>query len=140
MNTRSTRPPSSSPDGRSAADPRRVLGERGEIAAAEYLVRRGYRIVDRNVRADGVEIDLIAERRGVVAFVEVKTRRSTRFGTPEEAVDRRKQARLVRGAHAWLRAHPSRRRRRPRFDVIGILAPPGEELRLRHLEDAFDAS
>ncbi len=158
MNTRRALPPSSSPPPqrapagrgevgtgtdpatRPAADPRRALGERGETAAADHLTARGYRIVARNVRADGVEIDLVAERRGVVAFVEVKTRTSTRFGAPEEAVDRAKQARLVRGARAWLATHPSRRPRRPRFDVIAILALPSGTLKVRHLEGAFDAS
>jgi putative endonuclease len=73
-------------------------------------------------------------------FVEVKARRSRRFGVPEEAVDARKQERLVRGARAWLAAH--RHRGRARFDVI-ILEPdpeadPAAELRLRHIENAFE--
>ena len=116
----------------------RSLGAEGEDRAAAYLVRRGYRIVDRNVRAGGVEIDLIALRAGTIAFVEVKTRRSRRFGPPELAVDAAKQARLVRGAAAWLRAHPGRFRR-ARFDVMTCELAAQGSWRIRHLRAAFDA-
>ncbi len=116
---------------------RRELGAEGEARAAAHLAQRGYRIVGRNVRAAGVEIDLIAERAGVVAFVEVKTRRSRRLGPPEAAVDGRKRARLVRGAAAWLAAQ-RRPRQRVRFDVI-VCEPEGAGWRVRHLEAAFDA-
>lgn len=120
------------------ADERRALGREGEARAAEHLEREGYRIVARNVRADGVEIDLVARRGRLVVFVEVKTRRSRRMGPPEEAVDRRKQARLVRGGRAWLAAHGPRGAR-ARFDVIAV-EPGPEGLRVRHWPGAFDAS
>ena len=77
-----------------------ALGAAGEERAAAHLRRRGYRIVARNVRAGGVEIDVIARRGGTIVFVEVKTRRGRRLGPPEQAVDARKRARLVRGAAA----------------------------------------
>ena len=123
---------------------RRGLGAEGEARAAAHLARRGYRIVARNVREGGVEIDLVALRPGLVVFVEVKTRRGRGFGAPEEAVDARKCARLVRGAAAWLRAHRPGAAR-VRFDVIAWeVTPPAragapEQWRLRHLEGAFDA-
>ena len=129
-------------------DPRRSLGARGEDLAADHLARCGYRILARNPRAGGVELDLVAERRGVVVFVEVKTRRSSRQGPPESAVDPRKQARIVRGAAAWLReqrrsrsAEPtgSRRTRGVRFDVIAVTLDPDEGWHLAHWEAAFDA-
>jgi len=121
-------------------DPQHLaLGAEGEARAAAHLRRRGYRIVARNVRAGGVEIDLIARRGSLVVFVEVKTRRSRSLGAPEQAVDARKQARLVRGAAAWLHAHPGAARR-ARFDVIVCELEPGAPWRLRHLEGAFDAS
>lgn len=119
------------------ADDRRALGSEGEGRAARYLQGRGYRIAARNVRAGGVEIDLVATRGRLVVFVEVKTRRSMRFGQPEEAVDAAKRARLVRGAAAWLREHP-RGARRVRFDVIA-LHKRTDDWRLRHFEGAFDA-
>jgi putative endonuclease len=115
-----------------------ALGAAGEKRAAAHLRRRGYRIVARNVRADGVEIDLIARRGPVVVFVEVKTRRGHQLGPPEQAVDSRKRARLVRGAAAWLHANP-RIARRARFDVIVCEVDERGDWTLRHLEAAFDA-
>jgi putative endonuclease len=118
---------------------RRALGAEGEARAAQHLERRGYRILDRNVRAGGVEIDLVAARAALVVFVEVKTRRSRSCGAPETAVDARKQARLVRGASAWLRG-TRRRYRRVRFDVITCELRGPREWRLTHWEGAFDAN
>ena len=116
-----------------------ALGAEGEARAAEHLRRRGYRIVARNVRAGGVEIDLIARRGSLIVFVEVKTRRSRSLGLPEQAVDARKRARLVRGAAAWLHDHPGAARR-ARFDVIVCEPDPKAGWLLRHLKGAFDAS
>jgi putative endonuclease len=115
------------------------LGAEGEARAARLLARRGYRILARNARAAGVEIDLVAARGRLVTFVEVKTRRGRGFGAPEAAVDARKQARLVRGAAAWLREHHPRATR-VRFDVIVCEPQPGGDWQLRHLEAAFDAN
>ena len=117
---------------------RAALGRAGERAAATYLERRGYRILDRNVRADGVELDLVAQRGPVLAIVEVKTRRSRAAGAPEEAVDAHKQARLIRGGRAWSHAHGGRRKRL-RFDVITCETTP-TGFRVRHWRAAFDAS
>jgi putative endonuclease len=80
----------------------------------------------------------VAARRGVVVFVEVKTRRGRHHGGPSAAVDPRKQARLVQGARAWLRAQP-RRFHRARFDVIACELDPRGRWRICHLEGAFDA-
>ena len=117
---------------------RRALASRGEQLAAEHLARAGYRIVARNVRADGVEIDLVARRGALVVFVEVKTRSGRGFGAPEEAVDAHKCARLVRGARAWLHAHGPRHAR-ARFDVISVEPGADGALAVRHLPGAFDA-
>jgi putative endonuclease len=119
-------------------NPRLRLGAEGEARAAAHLVRLGYRILDRNVRAGGVEIDLVVARAGLVVFVEVKTRRSPSLGAPEWAVDPRKQARLVRGARAWLHERRSRPRA-ARFDVVACEARPDGSWLVRHLEGAFDA-
>jgi putative endonuclease len=115
-----------------------LLGAEGEARAAALLQSRGYRIVARNVRAGGVEIDLIARRGAVLAFVEVKTRSSQALGPPELAVDARKQARLLRGAAAWLHAQRGSARE-VRFDVIACERDPSGAWRARHLEAAFDA-
>jgi putative endonuclease len=117
---------------------RRALGAEGESRAAAHLRRRGYRVLARNVRAGGVEIDLVARRGRTLVFIEVKTRRTRAFGSPEEAVDARKRARLVRGAAAWLR-ESGVRTHRARFDVIVCEIDDREGWRIRHLEAAFDA-
>jgi len=119
-------------------DPRRRLGAAGEAAAARHLEASGHRVIARNVRAGGVELDLVVTKGRTIAFVEVKTRRSLRAGTPEEAVDARKRARLVRGAQAFLREHGGRGRS-VRFDVVSVM--PGEcgRLEARHRPGAFDA-
>lgn len=118
---------------------RLTLGAAGESAACAHLERHGYRILARNARVGGVEIDVVAERRDVLVFVEVKTRRSARHGGAEEAVDARKRARLVRGAAAWLREHRPGHRR-VRFDVIACdAADPRRGFRVRHWAGAFDA-
>ena len=105
---------------REARDGRASLGRLGEDAAARFLAARGYRIVARNVRADRVELDLIARAGSALVFVEVKTRRGARHGQAAEAVDPRKQRRLRHGAQAWLAGHPPEARGalRHRFDVV----------------------
>ena len=118
-------------------DPRRALGRDGEAEAAAFLARQGYAILARNVRAGGVEIDLVAARGALVAFVEVKTRAGRRQGAPEDAVDFRKRARLARGAAAWLAAS-TRRYTRIRFDVV-TCEPAGDGWHVRHWPGAFDA-
>ena len=120
-------------------DDRRALGAEGETRAAAHLTSRGYRIVDRNVRAGGVEMDLVARRGRLLVFVEVKTRRGAAQGPPELAVDAAKQARLTRGAAAWLREHRPRVDR-VRFDVVACRAAPDGRWRIEHLEGAFEAS
>jgi len=120
-----------------------ALGRRGEAEAAAYLRRQGYRIVAKNVRAGGVELDLIVTKAHRIAFIEVKTRRGHHQGAPEEAVDERKQARIVRGALAWLHEQRTLGRRHRfetiRFDVIACSVNPDDSLALRHIEGAFDA-
>lgn len=97
-----------------------VLGIRGERRAARYLRRRGYRILARNFRAAGAEIDLVALDGETLVFVEVKTRRSEAAGSPLAAVDARKQARLRRAAEVY--AARAGTQRPVRFDVVAIRA------------------
>ncbi|MCH6555855.1 MAG: YraN family protein [Chloroflexi bacterium] len=119
---------------------RKDLGDFGERVAKAHLESKGYRILATNFRVREGEVDIVAERDGVVAFVEVKTRRSGGPGTGEDAVDARKRLRLVRGAAAWMHEQP-RGIRRARFDVIVCECSRDErDWRLRHLEGAFDAN
>ncbi len=95
------------------------IGRDGERLAAQWYVERGYRIVDRNWRIREGEIDLILERDRLVAFCEVKTRTSSRFGRGAEAVDWRKQRQVRALARRWLAASPSTYREL-RFDVADV--------------------
>lgn len=78
------------------------LGRRGEEIAARALARRGYRIVARNWHCPAGEVDIVAQDGQVWAFVEVRTRRGTRFGTPEESITAAKQTRMVDVALSYL--------------------------------------
>ena len=111
------------------------LGRRGERAAEKYLRRNGYRIVARNFRAAGAEIDIVAMDGDTLVFVEVKTRRSHDAGAPEEAVDERKQKQIRRAAEMFAtryRADDATMR----FDIIAIDAS-GERLEIELLRNAF---
>ena len=114
---------------------RQALGRIGEAVAARWLRRRGWRVLAERFRSGRRDLDLIVERDGTVAFVEVKTRRETAFGDPIEAVSWRKRRELIRSATVWAdRFGP------PgvsyRFDVIGVVVR-GPDARIRHVENAF---
>lgn len=116
-------------------DQRLSLGRWGEQLAVRYLKRRLYRIVDTNFRAPTGEIDIIARRGKMIAFVEVKTRRSNRCGEAVEAVNARKQRQIIRTAQ-WYLAQHGESSLQPRFDVIAIQADETSH-ELKHLIDAF---
>ena len=114
---------------------RQAFGELGERIAERWLRRQGWRVVQRRFRSGHRDIDLVMEREGTVAFVEVKARRGSQFGDPVEAVNWSKQKELARSASVWIDRHG-----RPddsyRFDVIGVLVE-GERVRVRHIPNAF---
>jgi putative endonuclease len=111
-------------------------GRRGEEAAARRLEALGFRILERRFRTRAGEIDLVAEEGGTLVFIEVKARASLAGGRPSEAVDHRKRERLRRAAAVYLVL-----RGRPdcpcRFDVVEVLDPPGGNLRVHLIRDAF---
>ncbi|MCS6922972.1 MAG: YraN family protein [Fimbriimonadales bacterium] len=107
------------------------LGQRGEEQAAQYLQAQGYRLLARNWRKREGELDIVAMDGDTLAFVEVKTRRTVRYGVAEESVDTRKQARLAQLAQRFIDEHPQLAFRECRFDVVVIdmtVLPP--EIRL----------
>jgi putative endonuclease len=117
---------------------RQHFGRAAEAAAARYFVRNGWTLLGRNVRIARGELDLIARRGHVLAFVEVKARRTAAYGAPEDAVDRRKRRKVARLAELWLAARPWALRgvSDVRFDVVAVDAstlPPV----VRHLPGAF---
>ncbi|MEA3363019.1 MAG: YraN family protein [Thermodesulfobacteriota bacterium] len=118
---------------------RLTLGAWGEDRAAEYLRQQGIKIVERNFTTPVGEIDIIARYKSWLLFIEVKTRRSTAFGTPQEAVGVRKQRQIIRTAHWYLQNNKSTRLQ-PRFDVIAILCQSDDEAQITHIPDAFSLS
>jgi putative endonuclease len=119
----------------SLGDVRRVVGDAGEDAVAEWYTRAGFVILARNWRVRAGEIDLIARRNRTVVFCEVKTRRSDRYGIPAEAVTPRKQARIRGLATEWLAAQRVRADV-VRFDVASV-RPDGRGWVVEVIEGAF---
>jgi putative endonuclease len=118
-------------------DPRRTVGDEGEVRAEAYLRGQGFRILGRNVRSPLGELDLIADDQGVLVFVEVKRRRTGAFGGAIEAVDARKRAKLIQLAAQYLSQHRIRNRA-CRFDVVVIQDEIGTAETLQHITNAFD--
>jgi putative endonuclease len=112
------------------------LGRRGEEAAAAYLVRAGMDVADMNWRSRAGEVDIVAWDGPTLVMVEVKTRRSTRMGTPEEAVSATKQRKLVRLAREYV-AGCERHPETVRFDVVSIRLLGPDRALLRHHRSAF---
>lgn len=106
--------------GRTVGREKRILGQKGEELAAEFLRKQGYRILATNYRTPLGEIDLIARHQGKLVFIEVKTRSSTRFGLGQEAVHGHKQDRLRKLAAYYL-AREGWQEAAVRFDVVAIL-------------------
>ncbi len=113
---------------------KRAAGTSGETVACEALKRAGMTILERNWRRPTGEIDIIAKDKQTIAFIEVKTRSSLRFGRPAEAVDKVKQLHILRTAMLYL-AEKGLEDAPVRFDVVEVL-PTG----VRHIRAAFDAT
>jgi len=118
---------------------KQLLGLRGERIAEEWLVRKGWRVVERRFRSGHRDIDLVVERVGaegrLIAFVEVKTRVSPAYGGPLGAVHWRKQREMARAARDWM----SREKGGAasfRFDVVGVIYGQGPT-EVVHIENAF---
>jgi len=117
---------------------RQLFGKDGERLAERYLRRKGYTLIERNYRCRGGEVDLIVLDRKIVVFVEVKTRSDHRFGTPVEAVENRKQQKMIQAAQFFLN-NKGLHEREARFDVIGITWLDGAP-QVEHIQNAFDVS
>ena len=115
-----------------------LLGKEGERVAERYLQKKGYVLVERNYRCPAGELDLIVLDRRVVVFVEVKTRTGLGFGSPLEAVEFRKQRKMIQVAQFFL-AEKRLQQRDARFDVIGV-SWLGREPVVEHIENAFELS
>jgi len=130
-------PAGSDPAARTASPERIAAFQTGlsaEARAAAFLMAKGYRILARRFRTPHGEIDIVARRRNLVAFVEVKARAT--LDDAAFAVTPRQQARIINAAQAWLAAHPEHAEFEMRFDAM-LIAPKHLP---RHLLAAFDAS
>lgn len=117
-----------------------TLGQLGERAAAKFLKRHGYIIIECSHRNPFGEIDIIAVQGRTVVFVEVKTRSAHDAGHPAEAVDNEKQRRLTRAAAAYRKRHDLLETA-ARFDVIAITWPAGKgQPVVEHFQNAFEAT
>jgi len=117
---------------------RQELARIGEEHAARYLRSRGYRIRERNFRGAGAEVDIVAEHRGVLVFVEVKARSATEYAQPRQSVTVAKQRHLARAAASYV-ASRERRERVMRFDVVEVfLTPEGRVERVAVIQGAFE--
>ena len=109
---------------------KRILGFRGEERAARYLKRRGYKIIERNFRCPFGEVDIIAEKGDVVAFIEVKTRSNDNFGAPNEAVNGGRMRRYKNSARYYFTDRSMDCV--VRFDIIEVTKEG-----INHIENAF---
>ncbi len=113
------------------------LGQRGEVLAKEYLEQIGYQIITANWREQKFEIDLIAIDDQEIVFVEVKTRSTSFFGNPEEAVTLKKQEHLINGADFYIQENEIDLE--CRFDVVAIVLNSTQQ-EIKHIKTAFQPS
>lgn len=118
-------------------DPRRHFGQEGEAKAEQYLRRKGYRIVAKNIRSSIGELDLIAEDGPVLVFIEVKARQTEQFGGAIHAVHQRKQKKLIQLASQYLARHHLSDRI-CRFDVVLLQGADTAASTIRHIQNAFE--
>ena len=110
------------------------LGKKGEQLAVNFLIKKGYNIVERNYRFDKAEVDIIAQKDDVLAIIEVKTRSTTDFGNPQDFVKPKQIQRLVKAVNEYVIENDLNVE--VRFDIIGIVKN-GKSFEIDHLKDAF---
>lgn len=109
-------------------------GAKGEILASDFLERKGYLIVEKNWRSGRFEIDIIAEFKNIIVFVEVKTRATDYYGYPEESVDSTKQEHILKAAEDYMIINNINKE--IRFDIVSIIINNNTQ-KIYHIEDAF---
>jgi putative endonuclease len=113
-----------------------IFGSKNESLAAEYLLNQGYAIIARNYRTPVGEIDIVADHKGTVVFVEVKSRRTQRYGPAKYAVTRQKQQKLSKTA-LWYLKSTRQLHKKARFDVVAIDNYPNAT-HIELIQNAFD--
>ncbi|NNL16766.1 MAG: YraN family protein [Flavobacteriaceae bacterium] len=110
------------------------LGKKGEQLAVDYLLKKGYDIVERNYRFDKAEVDIIAKQNDILAIIEVKTRSSIDFGNPQDFVKPKQIQRLVKAVDEYVTVNELDVE--VRFDIVAIVKK-SKTYEIEHLEDAF---
>ncbi|MEN6323244.1 MAG: YraN family protein [Proteiniphilum sp.] len=110
------------------------LGWKGEEAAVNYLTSKGHRILVRNWRFNGYEVDIISEDGEYIVFVEVKTRTSLSWGNPEDSIGKQRMRRMIQAAGIYLKLNGIDKP--ARFDIVAVVSDR-QQLELEHIEDAF---
>ena len=119
-------------------DPRALLGQRGEKLAADFLRQRGHVIIERNYRNKFGEIDIITRDGDTLVFVEVKTRKSQRYGGAAAAVTAKKQRQITMVALAYMAGQPAQTA--ARCDVVCVTIDAMGQIQLSLIENAFEAA
>lgn len=110
------------------------LGKKGEQLAVDFLLENNYKIIERNYRFDKAEVDIIAQKDGILAIIEVKTRSSLDFGNPQDFVKPKQIKNLVKAVDEYITENNLDME--VRFDIIAIVKN-GKEYEIEHLENAF---
>lgn len=112
-----------------------LTGNHGEALAAKYLVEKGYDVLHKNWRHSHWEVDIIASKDDILHFIEVKTRRTKKFGHPEEAVSKKKIQNLINAAEEFLYQQPEWKR--IQFDILSITILKNEPVEYFLIEDVY---
>jgi putative endonuclease len=112
------------------------IGKIGEEIAAQYLIKNGYNILDKNISAPFGEIDIIAEKNNCICFVEVKSRKTEIYGLPEEAITKMKKNKIIKVAQFYIKKKHIKEKLF-RFDVISIYFNKNTRQKIRHIKNAF---
>jgi putative endonuclease len=112
----------------------KILGDQGESIAINHLINKGYKILESNWRVGRLEVDIIAMDDDILVFIEVKTRNTSYFGFPENAVNNKKKRFLTNAANAFI--NQGNLDNENRFDIVSIIIE-NEQFELEHIEDAF---
>ena len=115
-----------------------LLGDYGEIIASRYLRKHGYYIVSANYTCRLGEIDLIAEDKKYLCFVEVKTRSENMKHAPADAVDTVKRTKIIASSQLFIKSYKVNKQ--PRYDIIEVYFQNDEPIKLNHIENAFDSN
>ena len=115
---------------------KKELGRYGEQLAAQYLEKRGYKVISRNYHTRYGELDIVCQKQGEIIFVEVKTRKTRLYGSPEESITYKKMQNMKKAALKYLHHYPAAFKGL-RFDVVSIFIDDQGKENINHIENAF---